>query len=43
MAPGLAELPCQVDYDCEICCRPMFIRFESEDDDIWAQAIGLDD
>lgn len=27
-SPALAELPCDVDYDCEICCRPMRIYFE---------------
>ena len=25
--PG-GELPCRVDYDCEVCCRPMVVAFE---------------
>lgn len=28
--PPEGELPCLVDYDCEVCCRPMVIEFESE-------------
>ena len=43
MAPPIDEVPCEVDYDCEICCRPMLIRFDSDDDDVWAQALGLGD
>jgi len=26
--PSLDELPTEVDYDCEICCRPMIIVFD---------------
>lgn len=43
MAPPIDEVPCEVDYDCEICCRPMLIRFDADDDDVWAQALGLGD
>ncbi len=28
-APG--EMPCEIDYDCEICCNPMTIVFEEEE------------
>ena len=27
--PPAQEIPCEVDYDCEVCCRPMLIMFES--------------
>lgn len=42
-APGPDEVPCDVDYDCEICCRPMRIWFEQTDGEIEAQAYGLGD
>jgi Cysteine-rich CPXCG len=42
--PGPHEVPCDVDYDCEICCRPMRIRFEIwDEDEITATAYGLGD
>ncbi len=44
--PALHELPAEWDYDCEVCCRPMFIRFEEDDaeiDGIAAWARGLAD
>ncbi len=37
--PPLEEQPCEVDYDCEICCRPMLIRFEMDS----AEAMSLAD
>lgn len=40
-APHLSEVPCSVDYDCEVCCRPMNIEFWEEDDEVVAQAHGL--
>lgn len=42
-APGITEVPCDVDYDCEVCCRPMRIAFDEEDDEIVANAYGLND
>lgn len=36
-APPPEEVPCEVDYDCEVCCRPMLIGF----DESGAQARGL--
>ncbi len=37
--PFAGESPCDVDYDCEICCRPMVISFSDDH----AEASGLDD
>jgi hypothetical protein len=42
-SPGPDELPCDVDYDCEICCRPLRIYFDEDDGDILATAYGLGD
>ncbi len=41
LAPPAEEVPCEVDYDCEVCCRPMLIRFDEMDGDVWADALGL--
>ena len=45
--PTPAEVPCEVDYDCEVCCRPMLIRFWSEEDGleeyVVAEASGVSD
>ena len=43
LAPGLSELPAEMDYDCEICCRPMILRFRADDEDIFAEAESLGD
>jgi hypothetical protein len=40
-APSFDELPADVDYDCEICCRPLRIYFEEQDGDIAATAYSL--
>lgn len=37
--PPAEECPCEVDYDCEVCCRPMLISFS----DGFAEARSLDD
>jgi len=37
--PAVAELPTEVDYDCEVCCRPLIIEFSSSG----ALAKGLGD
>jgi Cysteine-rich CPXCG len=29
--PALDEMPTEVDYDCEICCRPMLIVFTEQE------------
>ena len=31
VVPHPDEMPTEVDYDCEICCRPMLIVFTEED------------
>ena len=28
--PGNNELPAELDYDCEVCCRPLVIQFTLE-------------
>ena len=38
--PSPGELPAEVDYDCEVCCRPMVIRFDEQGG---AEAMGLGD
>ncbi len=40
-APGLREVPCEWDYDCEICCAPMRILFSADDEYVVAEARGL--
>lgn len=41
-APPAGETPCEVDYDCEVCCRPMMITFEADDDgEVFGTARGL--
>ena len=42
-APPPGELPAELDYDCEICCRPMVISLAMEGDDLWAEARALDE
>jgi hypothetical protein len=37
--PGLDEQPAEIDYDCEVCCRPMVIIVEDD----FAVAKGLGD
>jgi hypothetical protein len=40
-APHESELPTTVDYDCEVCCRPMNLSFWEEDGEIVGEATGL--
>jgi hypothetical protein len=42
-SPSPDEVPCAVDYDCEVCCRPMVIRFDLWDGEVIAEAAGLGD
>ena len=42
-APGLGELPTTLDYDCEVCCRPMEVEVWSEGGLVTAEARGLGD
>lgn len=43
--PSSEEVPCELDYDCEICCRPMIIHCEEDraSGQIIAYAVGLED
>ncbi len=41
--PSAPETPCEVDYDCEICCRPMIVIYELDGDEICAYARGIHD
>jgi Cysteine-rich CPXCG len=36
--PPPEELPTEVDYDCEICCRPMQIAFDGQG--AWARGLA---
>jgi hypothetical protein len=38
--PPLTECPAQLDYDCEVCCRPMVIVVDEEGR---AEAVGVDE
>ncbi|MBN8417984.1 MAG: hypothetical protein J0L73_03635 [Verrucomicrobia bacterium] len=40
-APSCTEVPCDVDYDCEVCCRPLRILFTEDDGEVWGTAYGL--
>ncbi len=41
-APGPDEVPCEYDYDCEVCCRPLLIRFwADEDGEVTGEGHGL--
>ncbi|WP_395741463.1 hypothetical protein [Prosthecobacter sp.] len=41
--PSYNEIPCDVDYDCEICCRPLRIFFSDDEGEITGTAYGLGD
>jgi hypothetical protein len=36
--PHPDEMPTEVDYDCEICCRPMMIVFTEQE--VYAKGLG---
>jgi hypothetical protein len=40
-APDLSEVPCEMDYDCEVCCAPMRILFGEDEGGVCAEARGL--
>jgi len=40
-APPPSETPCEVDYDCEVCCRPLVLSFTDEGDEVVATARGI--
>ena len=39
--PDVSEVPCEVDYDCEVCCAPMRILFTADGGSVAAEARGL--
>jgi|GEM_PF-132066 len=41
--PAFAEVPCDIDYDCEVCCRPMRVGLSEADGEIVGQAYGIED
>lgn len=41
--PPADELPAELDYDCEVCCRPLVISIGIEDGGIQAEARGIND
>jgi Cysteine-rich CPXCG len=41
--PPLDELPAELDYDCEVCCRPMVIQIADHRGEVQAEARGIDD
>jgi hypothetical protein len=41
--PPASEVPCEIDYDCEICCRPMVISLFTEGEVVEAEARGIHD
>lgn len=41
--PPPEETPGEVDYDCEVCCRPMLIVFTEEGGEVVADARGIHD
>ena len=41
--PHPDEMPTEVDYDCEVCCRPMVIAFYEEGGEVIAEARGIHD
>jgi len=36
--PAPSEIPAVWDYDCEVCCRPMLIHFETDGEAVLAEA-----
>jgi hypothetical protein len=42
-APDASEVPCELDYDCEVCCAPMRVLFAAGADGVEAEARGLAD
>ena len=36
--PATTEVPTEWDYDCEVCCRPMLIRFYLDGEEVIAEA-----
>ncbi len=41
--PPADELPAELDYDCEICCRPLVISIRDDGDGLAAEARGINE
>jgi len=41
--PPVEETPAEVDYDCEVCCRPMMVSYYEEDGEVAASARGMEE
>ncbi len=41
--PPADELPAELDYDCEICCRPMVISISRDRNGVVAEARGINE
>ncbi len=41
--PAATEVPTEWDYDCEVCCRPMLIRFYLNGEEVIAEAEAIGD
>lgn len=41
--PSPDEVPAEVDYDCEVCCRPMIVIYFEENGEVQASARGLEE
>jgi hypothetical protein len=39
--PDAGEVPCELDYDCEVCCSPMVVVCRMEAGAVTAEAQGL--
>lgn len=42
-APDASEVPCELDYDCEVCCAPMRVLFTMGSEGVEGDARGLAD
>jgi Cysteine-rich CPXCG len=40
-APPMDEVPCDIDYDCEVCCHPLLIHFAADHGRVSAEGHGL--
>jgi len=38
--PSGDEVPCRIDYDCEVCCRPLLLVFQGGG---LVEALGIGD
>jgi len=43
--PDASEVPCELDYDCEVCCRPLVVEcwLGWDENTVEAAAKGLND